>query len=247
MWTRWVAADEGKPRGVEVPAQEKPACLRIDPDAQRYPCCLVWTPIHPLTWLVPFAGHVGLGDREGIVHDFAGRLGRDAMAFGWPARYVQLSPKVADWAKEVERSREEFSRVEYGLFTWNCHSFLAGFLNNSRVALPSWTHRAYGCWTVAGVAGHMIVHGHYLGRGRLQQWAGTVVTSGVLLWAALSYGAWDLLGAWVAALVGSNAFFIAWFAILAPRLVRDSQRGRVPDDAVAPEHSDDDEFCRTGM
>ena len=43
----------------------------INSSAQRYPRCIVWTPIHPITWFAPYVGHVGICDTEGIVHDFA--------------------------------------------------------------------------------------------------------------------------------------------------------------------------------
>ena len=52
--------------------------------------------MQPLTWIAPYAGHVGMCDRDGIVYDFAGRrVGRDKMSFGWPARYLQLPPEAA--------------------------------------------------------------------------------------------------------------------------------------------------------
>ena len=75
---------------------------KIDSDNQRYPYCIVWTPIPLLTWLVstsrtsnvfsrfnvqpsciignkfgflfqfPFIGHMGIGTSEGVIRDFAG-------------------------------------------------------------------------------------------------------------------------------------------------------------------------------
>jgi len=70
---------------------------------ERYPACLVWTPIPLLSyvrphrnislavtdgtcdmlysallhysshrWLLPFVGHLGIADRSGVIHDFAG-------------------------------------------------------------------------------------------------------------------------------------------------------------------------------
>ena len=119
LWQRWLAATKEAPGsasgGGRSDEGEADPSLRIDHAAHRYPCCLVWTPIHPLTWLCPYIGHVGLGDREGVIHDFAGRhVGRDAMAFGWPARYLQLSPHLtADWAAEVAKAADAFERVEY--------------------------------------------------------------------------------------------------------------------------------------
>jgi hypothetical protein len=44
----------------------------IDHSRQRYPYCIVWSPLPPITWLFPFIGHTGIGDSEGIIYDFAG-------------------------------------------------------------------------------------------------------------------------------------------------------------------------------
>jgi hypothetical protein len=44
----------------------------IDHSRQRYPYCLVWSPLGPLTWFFPFVGHTGICDSRGIIHDFAG-------------------------------------------------------------------------------------------------------------------------------------------------------------------------------
>ena len=120
------------------PAPTAKDSLSIDHAAHRYPCCLVWTPMHPLTWIAPYAGHVGMCDRDGIVYDFAGRrVGRDKMSFGWPARYLQLPPEAAHanggsgWTGEVLKAAVHFDQhIRYDLFTWNCHSMLASFLNN---------------------------------------------------------------------------------------------------------------------
>lgn len=37
----------------------------IDPKTQRFPHCIVWTPLPPITWLLPFIGHMGLANKQG--------------------------------------------------------------------------------------------------------------------------------------------------------------------------------------
>jgi len=37
----------------------------IDLQRQRFPHCVVWSPIPLLTWLLPFIGHMGIADKEG--------------------------------------------------------------------------------------------------------------------------------------------------------------------------------------
>ena len=33
---------------------------KIDPDSQRYPYCMVWTPLPLISWFLPFIGHTGI-------------------------------------------------------------------------------------------------------------------------------------------------------------------------------------------
>jgi hypothetical protein len=47
---------------------------------QRYPYCIVWTPLPPITWLVPFIGHMGIATSAGIIYDFAGEEALVSMA-----------------------------------------------------------------------------------------------------------------------------------------------------------------------
>ena len=46
--------------------------IKLDMIKQRYPYCLVWTPLPCITWLFPSIGHVGICTSKGIIHDFAG-------------------------------------------------------------------------------------------------------------------------------------------------------------------------------
>ena len=82
----------------------------IQPSKNLYPNCILWSPLPPITWLLPFIGHTGIADSQGVIHDFAGpyhigevvvltirqsyiyMLGVGKMAFGSPTRYIQLDP-----------------------------------------------------------------------------------------------------------------------------------------------------------
>jgi len=70
------------------------APARIDRKRGRYPFCIVWTPIHPITWFLPFVGHMGVCDSRGVCLDFTGAIGVDDLAFGRPTRYLQLDPAL---------------------------------------------------------------------------------------------------------------------------------------------------------
>lgn len=266
---QWASNGERTAFQAPTPAASKARLPPINHAAHRYPYCLVWTPIHPITWICPYIGHVGLCDAEGVVLDFAGKhVGRDSMAFGWPARFVQLSPdaSLVDWDGEIVRAMQQFHRVEYNFLTWNCHSFLAAFLNNI-----CWPYdpmaKVLGCWTVAGVGLRIFLDGRYIGRrrwkddgggagllsrGALQQWGGTLgMTLGATL-VGLWNGNWDFAYAWTSIVVACNGFFVFWFGLLA--LLRlASQRGSVDLTEVSEisdgeeSSDDDDDGCRTGL
>lgn len=64
--------------------------------AERFPCSVVWTPIPCITWLLPFVGHMGICNTEGVCYDFAGPyyVSEDELSFGVPARYFSLLPFI---------------------------------------------------------------------------------------------------------------------------------------------------------
>lgn len=89
---------------------------KINHEAQRYPFCIVWTPIPLLTWFFPFIGHMGIALSSGVIRDFAGPyfVSTDRMAFGKPTKYWQLNPLLAKgeiegWDKAVTEASELYS------------------------------------------------------------------------------------------------------------------------------------------
>ena len=82
-----------------VPMGDADGTLRLPPPilgTERYPCSVVWTPIPLITWILPFVGHMGICNSDGICHDFAGPfyIGEDNLAFGVPTRYFSVVPFV---------------------------------------------------------------------------------------------------------------------------------------------------------
>ena len=59
---------------------------------QRYPFCLVWTPLPLISHILPFIGHVGICTSDGVIHDFGGShyIALDDMTFGRPYKYIRL-------------------------------------------------------------------------------------------------------------------------------------------------------------
>lgn len=108
----------------------------IDFKRDRFPFCIVWTPIPCLTWLFPVIGHMGIAMSSGIIRDFAGPyyVSEDNMAFGRPLKYWQLDPAhvsggVVSWDRCVTEASEIYKTRMHNLFCDNCHSHVAKALN----------------------------------------------------------------------------------------------------------------------
>lgn len=67
--------------------------MQIDPSRARFPCCLVWSPLPVISWLIPFVGHTGICREDGVILDFAGPnfVCVDSFAFGSATRYIQVN------------------------------------------------------------------------------------------------------------------------------------------------------------
>ena len=107
---------------------------KIDKQNNRYPFCIVWTPIPCISWLIPSIGHTGICDSNGVIHDFSGPyyVSIDNMAFGNPTKYLilQLSQKeFFEYDKAIQTAMIKYNKMEYDFFCNNCHSFVAHFLN----------------------------------------------------------------------------------------------------------------------
>eukprot|EP00093_Oithona_nana_P011710 11710.XXX_785554_786430_1 [CDS] Oithona nana genome sequencing. len=135
----------------------------IDPEKQRFPYCIVWTPIPFLTWLFPFIGHMGIATSAGVIRDFAGPyyVGEGAMAFGKPTRYLQMDPSLAaggasGWDRGVAEASEIYRHRIHNLFCDNCHSHTA-------TALDHMQYRNRNNWNMVKLASIMFFKGKYVG------------------------------------------------------------------------------------
>ena len=104
---------------------------KIRPADRRYPYALVWTPLHPITWIAPYVGHCGVADAEGRVIDFQGpyTIGQDCMLFGWPTRCLILDDQKSAGQNAYDSRLYEmayrYERQHYDFVCWNCHSLVA--------------------------------------------------------------------------------------------------------------------------
>ena len=106
----------------------------VDASRDRYPACIVWSPLPPITWLLPFIGHTGICTEDGIINDFAGpyTIGKNRMAFGSPTRYLMLDPSEArdmDWDTGVGNGNAVYCQRMHNICLDNCHSHVAYCLN----------------------------------------------------------------------------------------------------------------------
>ncbi|XP_031260758.1 protein RTE1-HOMOLOG isoform X2 [Pistacia vera] len=155
--------------------------MQIDPSRARFPCCIVWSPLPVISWLIPFIGHTGICREDGVILDFAGPnfVCVDSFSFGAATRYIQvnkeqccISPYLSalngddqyqpnesgrdtlTWDDALRKSTQEFQHRSYDLFTCNCHSFVANNLN--RLGFNS------GGWNVVNLAAFIFLKGRWV-------------------------------------------------------------------------------------
>jgi hypothetical protein len=101
-------------------------------------CCVVWTSIPLISWVIPAIGHVGICNSSGTLFDFQGdgMIGRDNMLFGEPMQKwrVPIEPAILDRA--VDDVSSEFRHVGYSFFCSNCHFFVASCLQQAGLPGP---------------------------------------------------------------------------------------------------------------
>ncbi|XP_072951833.1 protein RTE1-HOMOLOG-like [Typha angustifolia] len=141
----------------------------IDPRRARFPCCIVWTPLPVISWLIPFIGHIGICREDGVILDFAGPnfVSVDHFAFGAVARYIQISREEfckliepegsMPWDEALRKGTQEFQHRSYNLFTCNCHSFVANNMNRL-------SYGGYDKWNVVNLAALMFLRGNWVSK-----------------------------------------------------------------------------------
>ncbi|KAJ8962563.1 hypothetical protein NQ318_000956 [Aromia moschata] len=143
----------------------------IDKSRDKYPCCIVWTPIPLLTWLCPIIGHMGIALSSGVIRDFAGPyfVSEDNMAFGSPTKYWQLQPSLArggisGWDAGITEASDIYKNRMHNLCCDNCHSHVATALNLMQYDDST-------SWNMVKLAFLMLAHGHYVSfSGFLKTW-----------------------------------------------------------------------------
>lgn len=135
----------------------------IDIESDKYPYCIVWTPIPVLTWFFPFIGHMGIAMSNGVIRDFAGPyyVSEDNMAFGRPTRYIQLNvTKVRnrspyEWDEAVSKASVVYGTRMHNIFWDNCHSHVG-------MALTNMQYDGSTEWNMIRLASYMFFCGKYV-------------------------------------------------------------------------------------
>jgi len=143
----------------------------INFNTDKYPFCIVWTPIPVLTWFFPFIGHMGIAMSSGVIRDFAGPyfVSEDNMGFGRPTRYLILDPYIVqggpvEWDESVSKASVVYGTRMHNIFCDNCHSHVG-------MALGLMKYKNRLNWNMVILAFWMFFCGKYVGfTGFIKTW-----------------------------------------------------------------------------
>lgn len=111
-------------------------------EQQQHPLAysIVWSPLPPITCILPFIGHMGITTSQGIACDFQGPYSvgdRGRMAFGHPTRALQIidirtlggEDAAEKWDASIRIANDEYRTRMHNICCDNCHSHVAYALN----------------------------------------------------------------------------------------------------------------------
>eukprot|EP00656_Telonema_subtile_P028030 TRINITY_DN3027_c0_g1_i5.p1 TRINITY_DN3027_c0_g1~~TRINITY_DN3027_c0_g1_i5.p1 ORF type:complete len:198 (-),score=39.17 TRINITY_DN3027_c0_g1_i5:69-662(-) len=139
----------------------KQLALPVDVLRSRFPCCIVWTPLPPITFFLPMIGHMGICDRAGHIYDFGGFVNKDDFMFGPVARYIQLDPcqcRGKEWDEAVAFGNELYADRCHNICCDNCHSHVA-------VCLDRMGYRGWRKWNMVVLAFWVFFCGKFTTKG----------------------------------------------------------------------------------
>jgi len=130
----------------------------IDVKRNRFPYCIVWGPLPCISWFFPFIGHLGIGDSEGRVHDFAGPyyIGVDDFMTGSVYKYLPIEDEELErllktgaqkrsvkelWDGAIGSADEDYRQQMHNLCCNNCHHHVAStmtYMGRPMSMLQAW-------------------------------------------------------------------------------------------------------------
>jgi hypothetical protein len=212
---------------------------KIRPADRRYPYALVWTPLHPITWIAPYVGHCGVADAEGRVIDFQGpyTIGQDCMLFGWPTRCLILDDQKSAGQNAYDSRLYEmayrYERQHYDFVCWNCHSLVAGLLNSIEHPRDA-VAKCFRGWTVVGVACLFFFRSRHIGAlGFVQTWGGHLLIWLLVLYQSRHEQSLQLVRSWLLLQLSFLCVFLGWYTALTI-IGLNSQYGRARPRSLPP-------------
>ena len=146
---------------------------------------ILWSPLPPITYILPFIGHLGIADSRGVASDFQGPYtvgDRGRMAFGKPTRAVRVDVSGLEggaerWDEAIQVANAEYRRRMHNICCDNCHSHVAYALNDMSL-------RAFGItnWDMVKLCFLVFLRGRFLSVGGfLHQFIPTVIVVVLIL------------------------------------------------------------------
>lgn len=127
----------------------------IDPLNNLYPNCIVFGVLPLITWLIPVIGHIGIGDSNGHIHDFAGscHIGYNQFMTGRVTKYYhldQIDSTILD--RSIIIANNKYNKQHHNIISNNCHHHVSDVLratqlpqyNNVTMLQTWWLITVYG-------------------------------------------------------------------------------------------------------
>lgn len=127
----------------------------VDVCNNRFPYSIVWGPLPPITCCCPCVGHMGIGDSQGRIHDFAGpyHIGIDDFMVNCVWRYAIVSgPEDEGWDVAISKADDTYSGRMHDIVCDNCH-------HHTAVALAQSGRPQKGCGGLLGAWIYCCVYG----------------------------------------------------------------------------------------
>ena len=121
---------------VIIEDQDKFNPNEVNTKSKYYPCCVCWSSIPFLTWMIPIIGHAAISDPNGWIYDFQSSYSigkhRQSTCFGRVRKYIKLDVKVSEeeYNQAIEHANEKFSKLTHNLVVQNCHDHVCVVLND---------------------------------------------------------------------------------------------------------------------
>ena len=137
-------------------AEEDLPNSKVEPEENKFPFTICWTPYSGLSQFIPIAGHASVGDADGQTHDFndinnkgKGTISVGQVSYGKPYKYHQLGVTTlkmnpAEWNKAIADTSKQFEGKPYSILSNNSYHYVAAVLNNMNYA----GHRNHSVLTV---------------------------------------------------------------------------------------------------